>query len=227
MVKFTKFNNALRRRFHASAMRSNEVLRMSKPVDRYGRLYRKALAKQGLSDVRERTERYRTRLRTMLGSPQFANHDVYPTMDVEKVYAVIAMCLELRDYGLSDEEIMRFSDTAFQGTRRLFDVLIGMVDLLPNSFGIVRKWNVDDHAKRVRDHSITYDYFRVTENRIEYKISRCMYVEMFEAYGIRQLCKIFCNTDVRAYAGLTRHVQFVRHSDLSDGDNCFDEVRRK
>lgn len=208
-------------------MRSNEVLKMNKPVDRYGRLYRKALAKLGLSDTRERTERYRKRLRTMLDSPQFAEHNVYPTMDVEKIYAVIAMCLELRDYGLSDEEIMRFSDTAFQGTRRLFDALVGLIDLLPNSFNLVRTWNVDDHAKRVQDHSITYDCFRVTENSIEYKISRCMYVEMFEAYGIRQLCKIFCNTDVRAYAGLARHVQFVRHSDLFDGDRCCDEVRRK
>ena len=29
------------------------------------------------------------------------------------------------------------------------------------------------------------------------------------------------------YSGLTRHVNFVRHSDLSDGDACFDEIFRK
>ena len=28
-------------------------------------------------------------------------------------------------------------------------------------------------------------------------------------------------------AGLTRHVRFIRHSDLSDGDSCHDEVIRK
>jgi hypothetical protein len=54
-----------------------------------------------------------------------------------------------------------------------------------------------------------------------------MYVEMFETYGIRPLCKIFCNTDTRAYSGLTRHVEFIRHSDLSDGPACHDEVIRK
>ena len=62
---------------------------------------------------------------------------------------------------------------------------------------------------------------------VEYRISKCMYVEMFECYGIRSLCKIFCNTDTRSYAGLTRHVRFVRHSDLSDGPCCWDEVHRK
>lgn len=61
----------------------------------------------------------------------------------------------------------------------------------------------------------------------QYRISKCMYVEMFECYGIRSLCKIFCNTDTRSYAGLTRHVRFVRHSDLSDGPCCWDEVYRK
>ncbi len=54
-----------------------------------------------------------------------------------------------------------------------------------------------------------------------------MYVEMFAHYGIRLLCKIFCNTDLIAYSGLTRHVKFVRHSDLSDRNACFDEIFRK
>ena len=38
---------------------------------------------------------------------------------------------------------------------------------------------------------------------------------------------LFCNTDGIMYSGLTRHVNFVRHSDLSDGDACFDEIFRK
>lgn len=50
---------------------------------------------------------------------------------------------------------------------------------------------------------------------------------MFECYGIRPLCKIFCNTDRIAYSGLTRHVDFIRHSDLSDGEVCYDEIIKK
>ena len=46
----------------------------------------------------------------------------------------------------------------------------------------------------------------------------------FSCYGIRSLCKIFCNTDRIAYSGLTGHMKFVRHSDLSDGDACYDEI---
>ena len=79
----------------------------------------------------------------------------------------------------------------------------------------------------MKDGSITYDYFNVTRDSVEYHISKCMYIEMFAAYGIRPLCKIFCNTDIFAYTGLPKHVRFTRHSDLSDGPACFDEVERK
>lgn len=53
-----------------------------------------------------------------------------------------------------------------------------------------------------------------------------MYAEMFAFYVIRELCKIFCMTDIQAYTNLVRHVRFVRHSDLSDGDCCRDDIFR-
>lgn len=196
-------------------------------IRKCSRLYQRALKIQNFSDAESKTRQYENRLRNMLASPAFNAHNVYPTMNVPLIYAVIAMCLELLDLGLSDGEIITFTDIVFAGRRKIFDTLIRIVNLLPNSFHIAKKWNISDHAKRVQDHSITYDSFSVSEDAVEYRISKCMYVEMFECYGIRNLCKIFCNTDTRSYAGLTRHVRFVRHSDLSDGPCCWDEVCRK
>jgi len=196
-------------------------------IRKCSRLYQRALKIQNFSDAESKTRQYENRLRNMLASPAFNAHNVYPTMNVPLIYAVIAMCLELLDLGLSDGEIITFTDIVFAGRRKIFDTLIRIVNLLPNSFHIAKKWNISDHAKRVQDHSITYDSFSVSEDAVEYRISKCMYVEMFECYGIRSLCKIFCNTDTRSYAGLTRHVRFVRHSDLSDGPCCWDEVYRK
>ena len=196
-------------------------------IRKCSRLYQRTLKIQNFSDVESKTRQYENRLRNMLASPAFNAHNVYPTMNVPLIYAVIAMCLELLDLGLSDGEIITFTDIVFAGRRKIFDTLIRIVNLLPNSFQIAKKWNISDHAKRVRDHSITYDSFNVSKDAVEYRISECMYVEMFECYGIRSLCKIFCNTDTRSYAGLTRHVRFVRHSDLSDGPCCWDEVCRK
>ncbi len=200
---------------------------MDKLIKKYSDLYRKALRKKQFSDVEGKIAAYRKRLREMYESEAFREHNVYPTMNVELIYAVIAMCLELKGFGLTDREIIDFSDTMFEKRKKIFAVLEKVVDVLPGSYKIAEKWNINDHEKRVKDGSITYDVFDVQDGRIEYSISRCKYVEMFEYYGIRHLCKIFCNTDTSAYSQLTRHVKFTRYSDLSDGDCCHDVIERK
>ncbi len=197
---------------------------MDKVIERYTRTYRRGLEAREFEDVDGMVTAYRERLRQMYASEAFGEHDAYPSMSVEHVYAVIAMCLELRERGLVDEQVIDTVNACFAARRRFFDVLVRVIDLLPMSYRIAERWNVGDHAKRVADGSITYDSFEVGDGKVEYRISHCMYVEMFERYGIRGLCKIFCMTDERAYAGLARHVRFVRHSDLSDGDCCHDEI---
>ena len=200
---------------------------MDKQVSKYVKLYRKALKEMGFSDVEETTAQYENRLKEMYDSAAFKAHNIYPTMNVPLVYAVIAMCLELREKGLSDQEIIHFSDVVFEKRKKAFAALEKIIDILPNSYQIAEKWNIGDHEKRVKDGSITYDQFEVQDGRIEYCISRCMYVKMFEYYGIRSLCKIFCNTDISAYEKLTRHVKFTRYSDLSDGECCHDVIERR
>jgi hypothetical protein len=137
------------------------------------------------------------------------------------------MCLELKALGLTNAEIIETVNHGFARRRNFFRRIIRAIDLLPNSFSIAKKWNTSDHDRRIQDGSITYDRFDVGEDRIEYRISKCAYVDMFEAYGIRSLCKIFCMTDTTSYENLRRHVTFIRYSDLSDGDGCHDEITRR
>ena len=202
-------------------------MKTEKAIGKYGRNYRTALIEGGFSDVDKKMDAFGARLREMYASENFKMHNIYPTTDAAYIYAVIAMCLEIRSFGYSDKDTMEIVNKGFEKRRNFFKRIIALVNMLPNSFDIARKWNINDHEKRVKDGSITYDYFTVTRDRVEYHISKCMYVEMFAAYGIRPLCKIFCRTDEFAYAGLPKHVRFTRHSDLSDGPACFDEVERR
>ena len=197
---------------------------MEKSIKKYAELYRTALKANGFSDVDLRVEAYEQRLKEMYTSQAFEVHNVYPTMDVFKIYAVIAMCLELKQDNYSDKKIIDIVNSGFAKLRKAFMLLEKIIDSLPFAYQIAKKWNVTDHENRVKDGSITYDYFNVSEGKIEYRILKCMYIEMFEYYGIRSLCKIFCITDETAYSNLTKHVKFIRHSDLSCEDCCHDEV---
>ena len=200
---------------------------MEKVIRKYGKVYRKALLSRPCREIEAKTAAYEARLREMYASDGFKAHSVYPTTNAAHVYAVIAMCLEMKALGLTDAEIIETVNQGFARRRSFFRRIIRAIDLLPNSFSIAKKWNIQDHDKRVKDGSITYDRFDAGKDRIEYSISHCVYVEMFETYGIRSLCKIFCMTDTASYENLRRHVTFIRHSDLSDGDACHDEIIRR
>lgn len=200
---------------------------MEKTIRNYSKVYRKALSFRHCRDIEAKAAAYESRLREMYASERFKAHSVYPTTNATHVYAVIAMCLEMKAFGLTDTEIIEAVNHGFARRRNFFKRLIRLIDLLPNSFSIAKIWNISDHDKRVKDGSITYDRFNASQDRIEYSISKCVYIEMFETYGIRSLCKIFCMTDTTSYENLRRHVTFIRHSDLSDGDACHDEIIRR
>ena len=200
---------------------------MGRATRKYTKLYRAELVRRGDAYADKKSAAYADRLTTMYASELFQAHNIYPTTDATLIYAVIAMCLELRDKGYTDSEIIEFSDGMFCRRKMFFAALEKLVNLLPCAYSIAEKWNIDDHAKRVADGSITYDFFEVEDGHIEYRISKCAYVDMFDDYGIRPLCRIFCKTDEFAYASLTRHVEFIRHSELATGPCCHDEVIRK
>ena len=202
-------------------------MEMAKTVKKYGNIYGKILVKGNFPNPDRKQEAYEKRLTEMYASKKYAEHNIYPTTNAEYIYAIIAMCLELKESGLSDIEIIDTVNSGFGRRRNFFKYLIRCIDLLPNSYQIAEKWNISDHDKRVKDGSISYNQFDVSDGRIEYNISRCAYVEMFETYGIRSLCKIFCMTDTTAYNNLRKHVEFIRYSDLSDGDCCHDIIMDK
>ena len=207
-----------------SHMNSKQI---EKNIKSYSKYYQNVLVNEDMNDIKERMDSYKKRLKEMYESESFAAHDIYPSMSVSFVYAVIAMCQELKDAGFDDGHIISAIEKGMDGRWKAFVKIVKFIDLFPNSFAITRRWNISDHASRIKDGSITYDYFKAEKDKVEYSISSCMYAEMFSSYKIRPLCKIFCNTDLIFYSALTRHVRFIRHSDLSDGEACHDEVIRK
>lgn len=200
---------------------------IQKTVQRYAKPYRRALMNAVLPDVDAEVAAYEKRLSEMYTSDDFARFSQYPTTDAAHVYAIIAMCLGLKRFDLSESEIIDTINSGFGGRRGFFRHLMQCMDLLPNTYQIAAKWLTAEHDRRTEDGSLTFDSFNVTEGKVEYCISRCVYIEMFEQYGIRSLGRIFCMTDTTSYENLPRHVQFVRHSTLAEGSCCHDEIMDK
>ena len=65
---------------------------------------------EGIENVDQRMMSYETRLREMYNSKEFETHNIYPSTNVSFVYAVMAMCLELKDDGYTDDRIIAGAD---------------------------------------------------------------------------------------------------------------------
>ena len=200
---------------------------MKNKVKEYTKLFKKGLKKNGFKDYKEQSLKYSKRLEEMYRSEKFKEHNIYPTMDMCKIYSIVLMCLILKEEGLSKEETLRITNSMFDGLRKVLSRIEKIIDALPFAWKIVKKWNIGEYKDRLKDQIITFENFMVMDEKISYRISKCMYCEIFSYYGIREYCKIFCNTDISAYSNLTKHVGFIRHSDLSDGEACDDVLYKK
>ena len=137
----------------------------AKTVKKYGSIYRKILAAMNAPNPDRKQEAYEKRLAGMYNSEKYAEHNIYPTTNAEYIYAIIAMCLELKESALSDKEIIDTVNSGFSSRRNFFKRLIRSIDLLPWSYQIAERWNISDYDKRVKDGSISYDQFEVSDGK--------------------------------------------------------------
>ena len=57
---------------------------------------------------------------------------------LRRYFHELAMCLELKELGLSDKEIIDVVNRSFSRRRNFFKRLIKCIDLLPNSYQIAK-----------------------------------------------------------------------------------------
>lgn len=105
-----------------------------KTIKSYTKIYRKALIKTKIPDIDAEITAYEKRLREMYMSDNFKNHSKYPTTNAVHVYAVIAMCLELNRFNLSDSQIIDIINSGFAARKNFFRRVLRCIDILPNTY---------------------------------------------------------------------------------------------
>ena len=71
----------------------------NKAIKTYGKYYQEALKRAGFNDIDNKMFAFENRLQEMYASDNFKTHNIYPTTDATYIYAVMAMCLELKSFG--------------------------------------------------------------------------------------------------------------------------------
>lgn len=198
-----------------------------KYAKKYAKMFSRTMKDIGRTDAAELYGVFHTRYLTHLNSPEYAEFSRYKTIALHKVYCAIThaqICLEL---GYSLEEAQRiWEEVLSRNYKKFFNGAMSMIDALPNGYSIVARWLYKDAKNRIADGCLDYEKLEYTDEKLEYKITRCAYVEVFEHYGIRNFAKVFCNADL-CMEVMHRHAKFIRYSDLVDGPCCHDEIIKR
>lgn len=199
---------------------------MEKTVRKYTRLYQRAIRRRKLYDVPGKTRAYRDKLTELYASELYRQHSACRSMNPPRVYAIIAMILSLQSAGVEQAEIEAMVEETFCKAQKHIRRRTKLLDLYPGAWRIVRKRKIAAHKKHAGDGSMVFDSFEADDECVTYQVHRCMYVEMFAAYGIREYSRIFCKMERAADGFLPNHVWFVPYSDLLTGDCCRVELAR-
>lgn len=199
---------------------------MERMVRKYTRLYERAIRRRKLYDAAEKTQAYRKTLTDMYASELYRQHSAYRSMNPPRVYAMMAMILSLQNAGVEQAEIFEMVEETFCKSQKHLRRRAKLLDLYPGAWKIVRKRRIAAHKKHESDGSMAFDSFEADDECVNYQVHRCMYVEMFAAYGIREYSRIFCKMEHAADGFLPNHVWFMPHSDLLTGDCCRVELAK-
>ncbi len=192
-------------------------------AQKYAKMFVRSLRKAGYQQP-ELFAAYKARFLQYAESPEYRRFSQFQTMGVDKVFAAITHAKICMEAGIPMEEALRIWETYTAGTiRRIFRGACRAIDLLPNGYRILAGLLYKDAQQRAKEKCLTYEMLSFTEQKLEYKITHCMYIEAFEAFGLRPFCKAVCNSDLCMQA-MQKKARFIRYSDLADGDCCHDEL---
>jgi len=189
-------------------------------MTQFSKLFAKAMKKIGRSDYKKLENMYRNRYMDYLCSDEYEEYREHGSIELEIVYAAIAhtkICLEI---GIALEEAMRiWEEMMIASERKNRRMLCSLIDNLKNGYKMAANHLEKEARKHKADESMTFEVLKRDEEKLEVKISRCVYVEIFEAYGLRELCRVFCN-NIHCLDAMEKSAKFEKYSSLLDGECC-------
>lgn len=192
-----------------------------KNAKKFASWYANELAKSHKKDKDETFKVFYTKYLELVNSPEYEfykNHHI----PVDNTYFFVTASLVSRDLRFTYDETMELIYNIAWPIRKRFRKIVNFIDRFPHGYKFI-VWFLDKMNRSYGD-DLTWDFVKKEKDKYEYQFSKCIYVDMFEHYGIRNYCKVLCNSDIHVLGGACKHLKFIRYSDLSDSLACHDAL---
>ena len=189
-------------------------------MTQYSKLFAKAMKKIGRSDYKKLENLFRNRYMDHLCSDEYEKYAKHGSIALEEVYAAIThaqICIEI---GISIEEAMCiWKECIVADARKKANVMCGLLDNLKSGYKLLANCLEKEARKHKADESMTFEVLKREDDKLEVNISKCLYVEIFEDYGMRRLCRVFCDR-LNCLTNMQKSANYEKQESLLDGECC-------
>ena len=195
-------------------------------MTQYSKLFAKAMKKIGRSDYKKLENLFRNRYMDSLCSDEFEEYKKYGTMPIEKVYAAITYAKICLEAGISLEEAMRiWQDIMHVNESKIHQLICKYLDSSKNGYKKLAN-NLENEARKSKaDGSRTFELLERSDDKMELKVTRCAYREIFESYGLGEFYRVFCGS-AHCLGIVQKSTKLVKHTSLADSDCCYMELKK-
>lgn len=184
----------------------------------YSKRLKKNLKNRGYADWEKLIKQYQERFLKYMSDADFgkANERFSSYLNI---YSGLAAYELLQENGFTKEESTEIYDYMCKPLRTVAALSYRVVDLFPKGFRLAVNTIKEDilDAKAVCwETTVVED----SEQRFEYRITKCLYYDVCSAHGYPEFTKVFCTHDRYAYDVLHRHTKFIRYAAIGEGGDC-------
>lgn len=140
----------------------------------------------------------------------------------KRLLPTIGMYITLIENGFTKEEALIIAHKEIQRNAHYAAKENAKLTKMPFTYSLFKMFAKSHMKKKYPIDGFTVDWKRHDCKEIHFDITRCIYKEMCDKYHCPELCTIFCQSDITAFAGYKPKIRFERLGTIGEGANCCD-----
>ena len=154
----------------------------------------------------------------------------YPLLSKSKLSHILHECPQLEKQSIPRGTLVTYKGRKYawlplkeNGSIQFTSQLLKQLNLdMPFTYSLFKMFAKSHMKKKYPIEGFTVKWRRYDYKEIHFDIVRCIYKEMCEKYCCPELCTVFCQSDVTAFAGYKPKIRFERLGTIGEGANCCD-----
>lgn len=134
----------------------------------------------------------------------------------------ISMYLTLIENNFTQEEALVIAHEEIQHHASKMAEENAKLKKMPFTYGLFKMFAKSHMKKKYPPEGFSVEWKRHDCKEIHFDIVRCIYKNMCEMFGCPELCIVFCQSDITAFAGYEPKIKFERLGTMGEGANCCD-----